>query len=102
MVRNPSSTSWPRRSAPGAGRPRRPAPECPRAGGPGVACARQNCSKLGPICRLAKLIGRLHVSKTIFVLLLGNKEQGEVNEFQLLQEETALAEGKRTGLNIEV
>lgn len=42
------------------------------------------------------------MAKNIFVLLLGNKEQGEVNEFQLLQEETALAEGRRTGLGVEV
>lgn len=40
--------------------------------------------------------------KRVFVLLIGNKERGEVNHFQLLQEETAHAEGRRLGLAIEV
>ena len=38
----------------------------------------------------------------VFVLLIGNKERGEVNHFQLLQEETAVAEGRRLGIDIEV
>jgi ABC-type sugar transport system substrate-binding protein len=40
--------------------------------------------------------------KRVFVLLIGNKERGDVNHFQLLQEETALAEGRRLDLDIEV
>jgi ribose transport system substrate-binding protein len=40
--------------------------------------------------------------KRVFVLLIGNKERGEVNHFQLLQEETAHAEGRRLGLSVEV
>lgn len=40
--------------------------------------------------------------KRVFVLLIGNKERGEVNHFQLLQEETAAAEGRRLGLTVEV
>jgi ABC-type sugar transport system substrate-binding protein len=40
--------------------------------------------------------------KCVFVLLIGNKERGEVNHFQLLQEETAHAEGRRMGLHVEV
>jgi ribose transport system substrate-binding protein len=41
-------------------------------------------------------------TKRVFVLLIGNKERGEVNHFQLLQEETALAEGRRLGIEVEV
>lgn len=41
-------------------------------------------------------------NKRVFVLLIGNKERGEVNHFQLLQEETALSEGRRLGLEVEV
>ncbi len=40
--------------------------------------------------------------KRVFVLLIGNKERGEVNHFQLLQEDTATNEGRRLGLDIEV
>lgn len=40
--------------------------------------------------------------KCVFVLLIGNKERGDVNHFQLLQEETARAEGRRLGINVEV
>lgn len=40
--------------------------------------------------------------KRVFVLLIGNKERGEVNHFQLLQEQTALAEGRRLGLEVGV
>jgi len=40
--------------------------------------------------------------KRIFVLLIGNKERGEVNHFQLLQEGTALTEGRRLGFDVEV
>lgn len=40
--------------------------------------------------------------KRVFVLLIGNKERGEVNHFQLLQEQTALHEGRRLDLEIEV
>jgi len=41
-------------------------------------------------------------TKRAFVLLIGNKERGEVNHFQLLQEEAALAEGRRLGIDVEV
>jgi ABC-type sugar transport system substrate-binding protein len=41
-------------------------------------------------------------SKRIFVLLIGRKEQGDVNHFQLLQEETARSEGQRLGYDVEV
>ena len=41
-------------------------------------------------------------TRRALVLLIGNKERGEVNHFQLLQEETALAEGRRLGIEVEV
>jgi ribose transport system substrate-binding protein len=41
-------------------------------------------------------------NKRVFVLLIGNKERGEVNHFQLLQEDTALSEGPRLQLDVEV
>jgi ABC-type sugar transport system substrate-binding protein len=41
-------------------------------------------------------------ARRVYVLLIGNKERGEVNHFQLLQEETALVEGPRLGLDVEV
>jgi len=41
-------------------------------------------------------------NRRVFVLLIGNKERGEVNHFQLLQEETAVDEGRRLGLAVEV
>ncbi len=40
--------------------------------------------------------------KRVFVLLIGNKERGDVNHFQLLQEDTALSEGKRLDIEVEV
>ena len=40
--------------------------------------------------------------KRVFVLLIGKKEQGDVNHFQLLQEKTALEEGQRLGIDVEV
>jgi ABC-type sugar transport system substrate-binding protein len=40
--------------------------------------------------------------KCVFVLLIGNKERGEINHFQLLQEETARAEGRRLEIDVEV
>jgi len=42
------------------------------------------------------------MAKSVFVLLIGNKERGETNDYQLLQEETAFAEGKRLGVDVEV
>jgi ABC-type sugar transport system substrate-binding protein len=42
------------------------------------------------------------VKKRVFVLLIGNKERGDVNHFQLLQEQTAVAEGGRLDYDIEV
>lgn len=42
------------------------------------------------------------MARRVFVLLIGNKERGEVNHFQLLQEETAREEGRRLGLDVEV
>jgi ABC-type sugar transport system substrate-binding protein len=41
-------------------------------------------------------------NKRVFCLLIGNKERGEVNHFQLLQEDTAHSEGRRLGFEIEV
>lgn len=41
-------------------------------------------------------------TRRVYTLLLGNKEREEANHFQLLQEETALAEGRRLGLDVEV
>jgi ABC-type sugar transport system substrate-binding protein len=40
--------------------------------------------------------------KRVFVLLIGDKAAGEINHFQLLQEQTALGEGRRLGMAIEV
>lgn len=40
--------------------------------------------------------------RRVFVLLIGNKEKGDVNHFQLLQEETAVSEGRRLGIDVEV
>jgi ABC-type sugar transport system substrate-binding protein len=42
------------------------------------------------------------MKKTIFVLLIGNKERGEINDYQLLQEEVAVDEGRRVGFEVEV
>jgi ABC-type sugar transport system substrate-binding protein len=42
------------------------------------------------------------LSKRVFVLLIGDKEAGELNHFQVLQEQTALEEGRRLGLQVEV
>ncbi len=41
-------------------------------------------------------------TRRVYVLLIGNKERGDVNHFQLLQEETALTEGRRLGIDVEV
>lgn len=41
-------------------------------------------------------------TRRVFVLLIGDREKGEVNHFQLLQEQTALAEGRRLSLDVEV
>jgi ABC-type sugar transport system substrate-binding protein len=40
--------------------------------------------------------------KRVFVLLIGDKAAGEINHFQLLQEQTALSEARRLGLAVEV
>ena len=40
--------------------------------------------------------------KTILVVLIGNKERGETNHYQLLQEQTAIDEGRRAGHAVEV
>jgi ABC-type sugar transport system substrate-binding protein len=42
------------------------------------------------------------MARSVFVLLIGNKERGAVDDFQLLQEETALSEGTRLGVEVEV
>jgi ABC-type sugar transport system substrate-binding protein len=42
------------------------------------------------------------MKKTIFVLLIGNKERGEINDYQRLQEEVALSEGRRVAFDVEV
>jgi ABC-type sugar transport system substrate-binding protein len=41
-------------------------------------------------------------TRRVFVLLLGDTAGGHVDHFQRLQEETALAEGRRLGLEVEV
>lgn len=41
-------------------------------------------------------------ARRAFVLLIGDKEKGEVNHFQLLQEEAAVSGGRRLGLEVEV
>ena len=48
------------------------------------------------------MLAAIMAGKCVFVLLIGNKERGEVNHFQLLQEETARAEGRRLGIEVEV
>jgi ABC-type sugar transport system substrate-binding protein len=42
------------------------------------------------------------MEKTVFVLLIGDKDAGHADHYQLLQEETALAEGRRAGIDVEV
>jgi len=42
------------------------------------------------------------LKKSVFVLLVGSKEPGQTDEYQLLQEQVALAEARRAGLEIEV
>jgi ribose transport system substrate-binding protein len=42
------------------------------------------------------------MARSVFVLLIGNKERRAINDFQLLQEETAVAEGGRTGIDVEI
>ncbi len=44
----------------------------------------------------------MSTNKRVFVLLIGNKERGDVDHFQLLQEETANNDGKRLGLEVDV
>ena len=41
-------------------------------------------------------------AKRVFVLLIGDTEHDQVNHFQRLQEETALSEGRRLGVDVEV
>jgi ABC-type sugar transport system substrate-binding protein len=42
------------------------------------------------------------MKKTVFVLLIGNKERGEINDYQLLQEDVARSEGQRVGFDVEI
>jgi ABC-type sugar transport system substrate-binding protein len=42
------------------------------------------------------------MEKTVFVLLIGDKDAGQPDHYQLLQEATALAEGRRAALDVEV
>jgi ABC-type sugar transport system substrate-binding protein len=42
------------------------------------------------------------LSKRVFVLLIGDKQAGELNHFQLLQEQAALEESRRLDLQVEV
>ena len=42
------------------------------------------------------------MTKTVVALLIGDKERGETNDYQLLQEEVALSEGKQLGVGVEV
>jgi hypothetical protein len=39
--------------------------------------------------------------RRVFVLLLGDEERGGVLHFQLVQEETALSERRRLGIDVE-
>jgi ABC-type sugar transport system substrate-binding protein len=41
-------------------------------------------------------------ARRVFFLLLGDAEQGQVNAFQKLQEQTAVGEGRRLGVDVEV
>ena len=40
--------------------------------------------------------------KTVLVLLIGNRQLGDIDEYQLLQEKAALGDGNRLGINVEV
>jgi ABC-type sugar transport system substrate-binding protein len=40
--------------------------------------------------------------KTLFVLLIGTKERGETNDYQLLQEEAAVGAAKRAQMQVEI
>ena len=42
------------------------------------------------------------MARTVLVVLIGSKEKGQVDHFQLLQEEEAVAEAKRAGITAEV
>jgi ABC-type sugar transport system substrate-binding protein len=42
------------------------------------------------------------MAKTVFVLLVGSKEPGQTDEYQLLQEQAAIDEGRRAGIDVEV
>lgn len=42
------------------------------------------------------------MAKTVFTLLIGDKARRDTNDYQLLQEKVAVAEGKRLGLGVEV
>jgi ABC-type sugar transport system substrate-binding protein len=42
------------------------------------------------------------VNRTVLVVLIGSKETGQVDSYQLLQEQTARSEGPRLGLAVEV
>jgi len=42
------------------------------------------------------------MSKAVFVVLVGSKAPGETDEYQLLQEQVAIEEGRRVGLQVEV
>ena len=42
------------------------------------------------------------MTKSVFVLLVGSKEAGQTDEYQLLQEQVAIEEGRRAGIGVEV
>ncbi len=42
------------------------------------------------------------MAKAVFVLLVGSKEPGQTDEYQLLQELAAIDEGRRAGIDVEV
>jgi ABC-type sugar transport system substrate-binding protein len=42
------------------------------------------------------------MSKAVFVVLVGSKAPGQTDEYQLLQEQVAIEEGRRLGLEVEV
>jgi ABC-type sugar transport system substrate-binding protein len=42
------------------------------------------------------------MQRAVFMLLVGSKERGQTDEYQLLQEQAALDEGRRAGIDVEV
>jgi ABC-type sugar transport system substrate-binding protein len=42
------------------------------------------------------------MARAVFVLLVGSKEPGQTDEYQLLQEQVAIDQGRRAGIDVEV